>query len=79
MSREKPEVGDVWVEKDLKHDYRRCVWISLVKDAMVSGITDEGRCLWCCPIEEFWKKYNFSSKSKFKLHDLFEVKDEDAD
>lgn len=75
MSKEKPEIGDMWVEEDLKHDYRRCVWISLVKDAMVSGVTDEGRCLWCCSLESFLAKYKFLHKSKFQLNDLFEVQD----
>lgn len=74
MSKEKPEIGDVWVEEDLKHDYKRCVWISLVKNAMVSGVTDEGRCLWCCSLEVFLTKYKFLHKSKFKVDDLFEVK-----
>lgn len=75
MSRERPEVGDIWAEEDLERNYRRYIWISLVKDAMVSGVTDEGRCLWSCPIEEFLKKHNFFSKSKFKLNNLFEMQD----
>lgn len=68
MSREIPEVGDVWVEEDLKHNYRRCVWVSFVKDAMVSGVTD---CLWCCSLEGFLAKYKFLHKRKFKVDDLF--------
>lgn len=76
MSKEIPEVGDVWIEEDLKRDYRRCVWISLVKDAMVSGITDEGRCLWCCSLEGFLAKYKFLRKSTFKVNDLFEVQND---
>lgn len=74
MSREKPEIGDVWVEEE--KDYKRRVWISLVKDAMVSGVTDEGRCLWCCSLEGFLAKYKFLHKSKFKVDDLFEVQNE---
>lgn len=73
MSAEKPEVGDVWVEEDEKYNYRRMVWISFIKDAMVSGVTDEGRCLWCCSIEEFLKKHKFLFKSKASIKDLFEV------
>lgn len=74
MSREIPEVGDVWVEAE--ENYRRCVWVSFVKDAMVSGVTDEGRCLWCCSLESFLAKYKFLHKSKFQLNDLFEVQNE---
>ncbi|MBS4773087.1 MAG: hypothetical protein KHX55_02290 [Proteobacteria bacterium] len=76
MSKLTPEVGDVWVEEDSEHDYKRCVWISLVKDTMVSGITDEGRCLWCASIEEFLTKHKFLFKSKCNVNNLFEVQDD---
>ena len=47
-----------------------------LKDAMVSGVTDEGRCLWHCSLENFLAKYKFLFKSKFKLNDLFEVQND---
>lgn len=73
MSAERPEVGDVWVEEDDKYNYRRMVWISLVKNALVSGVTDEGHVQWCCSLEDFLAKNKFLYKSKAKIEDLFEV------
>ena len=69
------EVGDVWVEEDKKYNYRRMVWISLVKDDMVSGVTDEGRVQWCCSLEYFLLKNKFLYKSKASVKDLFCVKE----
>lgn len=75
MSADIPEMGDVWVEEDEKYNYRRMVWISLVKDAMVSGVTDEGRVQWCCSLEYFLLKNKFLYKSKASVKDLFCIKE----
>ncbi len=72
MSKEKPEVGDIWMRKnkryfirDIKHFRQpQILWID-------ENLDKDGE-----PLDIFLKLWKYSGKAKAKISDLFEVKND---
>ena len=73
MSKEKPEVGDVWVNKKGTKYYI----FNVFEDKLVRGFSvDTGRMQsFCLLSEDFIQMYKYLGKSKVRIKELFDVKD----
>ena len=67
MNKEKPEVGDVWVNKT----GRLKIYITKVDTWGIIGISSSGAVV--SKNMYHWGKYTYLGKSKVKIEELFDV------
>ena len=74
MSKDKPEVGDVWVE-------HKIIYYHIVKIQepylFYANCNKSGISTYCSSIERFVKECQYVGKSKANINDLFEEQDND--
>lgn len=72
MSKEKPEVGDVWADK---YNYEIRVYIpDVYSDKWVKFIKSKRYAESECDMEYFLENYEYIGKAKGSIDDLFKVK-----
>ena len=74
MSKDKPKVGDVWVNK---HNTKYYIF-NVFEDKLVRGFSvDTGRMQsFCLLTEDFIQIYTYLGKSKVRIEDLFKTENE---
>lgn len=74
MSKETPEVGDVWERKGNKYFIRDILYFSHPQIRFIDEeLTKDGE-----PLHIFLDNWNYIGKAKGSIKDLFEVEDENS-
>ena len=73
MSKEKPEVGDVWENLQEKKFYI----YNNYENRLVRGFSTQSGIMesFCLLIDDFFDLYTYLGKSKVNIKELFDVKD----
>ena len=68
MSKDKPEVGDVWIDKNDNKLY-----IVSIKSDIVFCIQASNGVILCQKLKEYFKYYTYLGEGKANINDLFEI------
>lgn len=75
MSKDKPEVGDVFYIKHYPH-LKRIITHTIEYKNIITYVIFDGRITYDTSLSRIKKELTYLGKSKAKIEDLFEVQDE---